>query len=189
MTLQLSYVLAPASSSTKFKKWLDFTAFSNIRVNFLQAACLPLYSSTRLCPPTRTADYLSGGISPTNGTQSFHEANYNCFDELSLFNQNQDTEKRGNLMTSRPVTIDKDSLAMSGSFEFDIEKPDESSTADKSEHDRKPQKIIAGILRPTCEHDWLKLADDLQTLASEGKTIWQCKTCAEITNTYNWQTP
>ena len=92
-------------------------------------------------------------------------------------------------MTSRPVTMHKDSLAMPGSFEFGIEKPEESSTADKSEHDIKPQKIIAGFMNPTCEHDWLKVANDRQTLASEGKTIWQCRTCAKITNTYNWQTP
>ena len=78
---------------------------------------------------------------------------------------------------------------MSGSFEFDYDKPEQPSTADKSGHDIKPQKITAGFLNPTCEHDWLKLANDRQTLASEGKTIWRCETCAEITNTYDWQTP
>ncbi len=48
---------------------------------------------------------------------------------------------------------------------------------------------MAGYLSPACEHDWLKLENDLQTLESEGKTIWKCRTCAEVTNTYNWQTP
>ena len=83
----------------------------------------------------------------------------------------------------------QDTLAMSESVEFDIEKSPESSTADESGHEIKPRKFIAGFLGSTCEHDWLKLAEDSQTLASEGKTIWKCQTCAEITNTYNWQTP
>jgi len=87
------------------------------------------------------------------------------------------------------VTKHKEALAMPDSFELDIEIPEESSTADESGQDIKPQKIIAGFINPTCEHDWLKVANDRQTLASEGKTIWQCRTCTEITNTYNWQTP
>ncbi len=92
-------------------------------------------------------------------------------------------------MTSKPVTMHQDTLAIPDSFGFDIEKSTESSTAEESGNEIKPQKIIAAFLGSTCEHDWLKLAEDLQTLASEGKTIWQCKTCTEITNTYNWQTP
>ncbi len=92
-------------------------------------------------------------------------------------------------MTSRPVPMHKDSLAMSGSFEFDYDQPEQPSTVGKSGHDIKPQKIIAGFLNPTCEHNWLNLANDRQTLASEGKIIWRCTTCAEITNTYDWQTP
>ena len=82
-------------------------------------------------------------------------------------------------MTTRSVTTQQAAL----------EKPADSGTADESGHEIKPQKIIATFLNPTCEHDWLKLATDLQTLEPEGKTIWQCRTCAEITNTYNWQTP
>ena len=92
-------------------------------------------------------------------------------------------------MTSRPVTKHKEAFAMPDSFGLDIVKPEEASSADKLGQDIKPRKIIAGFLSPICEHDWLKLAYDLQTLASEGKTIWQCSTCAEITNTYNRQTP
>ena len=53
----------------------------------------------------------------------------------------------------------------------------------------KPQKITAFYLNPTCEHNWGKLARDLQTLEAEGKIIWKCRTCAEITSTYDWQTP
>ena len=70
-----------------------------------------------------------------------------------------------------------------------IEKSEVFPSGGKSGHEIKPQKIIAGFLNPTCEHEWLKLTNDLQTLASEGKTIWRCSTCAEITNTYNWQKP
>ena len=92
-------------------------------------------------------------------------------------------------MTTRPVTMQKVALVMSESSGVDIQNPEDSSKDDKSRHSVKPQKIIAGFLNPACEHDWLKLENDLQTLASEGKTIWKCRTCAEITNTYNWQTP
>ena len=92
-------------------------------------------------------------------------------------------------MTSSSVTTQKAAPVMPDSFGYDIKKPEDSSTADKSGQEIKPQKIIAGFLNPICEHDWLKLANDLQTLESEGKTIWQCRTCAEITNTYSWQTP
>ncbi len=92
-------------------------------------------------------------------------------------------------MTTRPMTKQKAPLVMPDSFGNNIEKPEDSLTADTSGHEIKPQKFIAGFLNPACEHDWLKLADDLQTLESEGKTIWQCRTCAEITNTYNWRTP
>ena len=48
---------------------------------------------------------------------------------------------------------------------------------------------VAFYLNPACEHEWSKLASDLQTLASEGKTIWKCGTCAEISTTYDWQIP
>ena len=93
-------------------------------------------------------------------------------------------------MTTRPVKMQKAALVMPDSFDADdVHKPKDSPTDDKLRHPIKPQKIIAGFLNPACEHDWLKLESDLQTLESEGKTIWKCRTCAEITNTYNWQTP
>ena len=92
-------------------------------------------------------------------------------------------------MTTRPVTMQKAALVLPDSFGADVHKPKDSSTADKLRHPVKPQKFIAGFLNPACEHDWLKLENDLQTLESEGKTIWKCRNCAEITNTYNWQTP
>ena len=105
------------------------------------------------------------------------------------FNGNQDFDKRGYLMTTRSVTMKKATLVMPDNLGVDIQKQKDSSTDDKLRHQIKPQKIIAGFLNPACEHDWFKLENDLQTLASEGKTIWKCRTCAEITNTYNWQTP
>jgi hypothetical protein len=92
-------------------------------------------------------------------------------------------------MNSRRVTIRKAEFAMPDRVRLNKENPKHSSTADQSEHEIKPQKIIAGFLNPSCEHQWLKLEDELQTLESEGKTIWKCRTCAEITNTYSWQTP
>jgi len=48
---------------------------------------------------------------------------------------------------------------------------------------------VAFYLNPACEHKWSKLDSALQTLASEGKTIWKCSTCAEISTTYDWQIP
>jgi hypothetical protein len=71
----------------------------------------------------------------------------------------------------------------------ETEKPAVSRNAEKPEHDSKPQKIVAFYLNPACEHDWFKLEDELQTLEAEGKTIWKCRTCTEITNTYDWQKP
>jgi hypothetical protein len=63
------------------------------------------------------------------------------------------------------------------------------ATGEISQHKTGSQKMVAAFLNPGCEHDWCKLANDLQTLASEGKTIWQCRGCSEITNTYDWKTP
>lgn len=78
---------------------------------------------------------------------------------------------------------------MPDSFKHDSERSKDSSAASKAAYEIKSQNIIAGFMNPGCEHEWIMLADNLQTLSSEGKTIWRCNTCAEITNTYNWQTP
>jgi len=59
----------------------------------------------------------------------------------------------------------------------------------KSQTGNESGKMVAGFLNPGCKHDWFKLDDHLQTLASEGKTIWRCRTCARVTNTYDWQAP
>jgi hypothetical protein len=92
-------------------------------------------------------------------------------------------------MTTRPLTTQKVALVKPNSFGADTEMPANSVTADKPGQDSKPQKMVAVFLNPACEHDWTKLASELQTLEPEGKTIWKCRTCAEITNTYDWQTP
>ena len=54
----------------------------------------------------------------------------------------------------------------------------------------KPMSFgVAFYVNPVCEHEWSKLANKLQTLASEGKIIWRCGSCSEISTTYDWQTP
>jgi hypothetical protein len=92
-------------------------------------------------------------------------------------------------MASRPETTQKAKGFVPESFEFGIENRKDYPASGKPDHEIEPQKIITGYMSPACEHDWLKLADDFQTLESEGKTIWKCRTCDEITNTYSWQTP
>ena len=41
----------------------------------------------------------------------------------------------------------------------------------------------------SCTHRWEALPEDMQTLASESKTIWKCRSCGEMTNTYSWKKP
>lgn len=53
----------------------------------------------------------------------------------------------------------------------------------------KSRKFIAGYMNPACAHEWVRVDDELQTLADEGKVIWKCSNCSEVTNTYDWQTP
>jgi hypothetical protein len=52
----------------------------------------------------------------------------------------------------------------------------------------RPQKF-SGFVGGRCKHEWYEVESDLQTLSSEGKTIWRCRVCAEITNTYSWRKP
>jgi len=86
-------------------------------------------------------------------------------------------------MINRPVTGQTAARAEPDGINSVLETPVH------SERSAGKQKMVAVLLNPGCEHDWYKMADDLQTLASEGKTIWQCRTCAKVTNTYDWQTP
>ena len=92
-------------------------------------------------------------------------------------------------MTTRSVTKQNAALSLPDRSGQDVEKSAGSGTAHKPGDEIQSPKIVAVLLNPNCEHDWIKLADDLQTLADEGKTIWQCRTCTEVTNTYSWQTP
>jgi hypothetical protein len=92
-------------------------------------------------------------------------------------------------MAIRSVTTQKAELLRPGSLGAEIETPQGSGTAGNSGQEAKSQKIFAVLLNPACEHDWFKLADELQTLEPEGKTIWNCRTCAKVSSTYDWQTP
>jgi hypothetical protein len=78
-------------------------------------------------------------------------------------------------MATSSVTTQKAELLKPDSSGAEIEKPAASG--------------VAFYLNPACEHKWSKLATDLQTLASEGKTIWKCSTCTDISTTYDWQKP
>lgn len=40
-----------------------------------------------------------------------------------------------------------------------------------------------------CCHKWFKLEKTAQTLSGEGKTVWECRDCKEISTTYDWETP
>ena len=64
-------------------------------------------------------------------------------------------------------------------------KPDDSGTDIK----RSVGSGVAFYLNPTCKHKWSKLPNELQTLESEGKIIWKCGDCSEISTTYDWHTP
>ena len=92
-------------------------------------------------------------------------------------------------MATSSTTASKAAPAQQEQLKVGIRKSADPHTGNNSKHDAGSVKMSAVYLNPSCEHDWFKLANDLQTLASEGKTIWQCRTCAEITNTYEWQTP
>ena len=78
-------------------------------------------------------------------------------------------------MSTSSMTKQKDALLKPDSSSADIEKSVDSG--------------VAYYINPACEHKWSKLPTDLQTLASEGKIIWKCSTCAEISTTYDWQLP
>jgi len=92
-------------------------------------------------------------------------------------------------MATRSVTMQKATPLKSASTTAGTDNPAVSRTIDKPAPDLKSQKTVAFFLNPACEHDWFKLENELQTLEAEGKIIWKCRTCAEITNTYDWKTP
>lgn len=92
-------------------------------------------------------------------------------------------------MATRSMTASKAAIAQQERSKVEMQNSAGSTTGKDSRHHAGSVKMSAVYLNPSCEHDWFKLANDLQTLESEGKIIWQCRTCAEITNTYDWQTP
>ena len=86
-------------------------------------------------------------------------------------------------MTARPLKSQKATILKPARFRSGGASPK------RSDYAAKPQKLVAYYLNPACEHDWVKLDPELQTLEAEGKVIWKCRSCSEITNTYDWQTP
>ena len=62
-------------------------------------------------------------------------------------------------------------------------------TQAKADPAKAAKPMMAFYLNPGCEHKWAKLSGELQTLHSEGKTIWKCRTCEAVTTTYEWQKP
>ena len=92
-------------------------------------------------------------------------------------------------MATSSVTSQKATPANSDSLNIGGKVRADSKLTGKPIHEAAPRKFAADFLNPVCEHNWVKLSNDLQTLQAEGKTIWQCRTCSEITNTYDWQTP
>jgi len=70
-----------------------------------------------------------------------------------------------------------------------IDNPAGAGAGGSTAHETIPQKMTAVYLNPGCEHEWVQLANHCQTLRSEGKTIWRCRACDEITHTYDWQAP
>ena len=92
-------------------------------------------------------------------------------------------------MTIRSVTTQKAEVVKPGNFGAEIEKSGQSGSVGTSGQESKQQKFYAVLLNSACEHEWFKLADELQTLKPEGKTIWNCRTCAKVSSTYEWQTP
>jgi len=93
-------------------------------------------------------------------------------------------------MTTKSVTMLKTALAsQQRRSRFGLESPADLETGGDSGEETGRQKMVADFLNPGCEHDWVKRSKVHQTLETEGKTIWQCRTCDEMTSTYDWQTP
>lgn len=40
-----------------------------------------------------------------------------------------------------------------------------------------------------CQHHWQAREDEYQTLVDEGKKVWRCADCGEVTITYSWRSP
>jgi hypothetical protein len=68
-------------------------------------------------------------------------------------------------------------------FSFDIEKREEPDL----EAEMEPE--VQTWVPKACEHTWVKLPEEQQTLADEDKLIWCCQSCGKITNTYSWKEP
>jgi len=92
-------------------------------------------------------------------------------------------------MANKSVTALNSLHAENERSRIGIERPAGSGAGESSGRETSPQKMTAFYLSPGCEHEWVKLANHCQTLKAEGKTIWRCRECDEITHTYDWQAP
>jgi len=92
-------------------------------------------------------------------------------------------------MAIKSVRVLDTAQAQRGRSGFRNEKPSGFGSSNNAEGETGKRKMVAGFLNPGCEHDWVKRSNAHQTLKAEGKTIWQCRTCDEMTSTYDWQTP
>ena len=93
-------------------------------------------------------------------------------------------------MATKSVTMLKTALAaQQRKSRFGLENPIKPEPGDDPGRQAGRHKMVAEFLNPGCEHDWVKRSKVHQTLEAEGKTIWQCRACDEMTSTYDWQKP
>lgn len=76
------------------------------------------------------------------------------------------------------------------SFDFDIEERGGSGPKRKIRESAGDGHVVhAVMIGPDCAHEWGAVPDEQQTLTGEGKTIFKCRMCGDITHTYSWQVP
>jgi hypothetical protein len=92
-------------------------------------------------------------------------------------------------MTTSSDAKKKGQKQIPDSFEFGIAEAVDTESAGTEYAGNRPKKFGGYIGAANCTHEWFELDPQLQTLSFEGKTIWRCRNCAEITNTYSWRKP
>ena len=76
-----------------------------------------------------------------------------------------------------------DVYVMPETFSFGLEEREDKDAENASADSRGADS------ESSCIHRWKELPKEKQTLASESKTIWKCRTCGDMTNTYSWKKP
>jgi hypothetical protein len=92
---------------------------------------------------------------------------------------NQAISHGGPGMSSSNQSPAKKVVQLPDQFEFGMEKRD-TITASKINYDSDSAE---------CGHKWYQRAREFQTLADEGKTIWECNDCRKVSITYEWEKP